>query len=149
MPCRHLLCLISCMVSAKTQKKNLPVVQANTYGMLYGTIFLLLIIALKGEPFHFDTSAVYISSLLYLALFGSAIAFGCYLTLIGKIGPARAAYITVLIPIIALVISSIYENYLWTGRVVFALFLIVIGNIFILVRPKMPIQGSRLAAQKE
>lgn len=152
-----LLCLIGtycaslgCMVSAKTQQKNLPVVQTNSYGMLYGAIFLLFIITLKGEPFHFDSHPVYVSSLLYLALFGSAIAFGCYLSLIGKIGPSRAAYTTVLIPIIALVISSIYENYLWTGRVVFALFLIVIGNIFILARPKTMIQGSgRLATTNE
>lgn len=151
-----LLCLagaycasLACMVSTWTQQKKLPVVQTNAYAMLYGALFVLMIITLKGEPFHFDTDPVYISSLLYLALFGSAIAFGCYLTLIGKIGASRAAYATVLIPIIALIISSIYENYLWTGRVVLALCLIVIGNILILAWPKMPTQIKAVTVTNE
>ena len=45
--------------------------------------------------------------------FGSVIAFGCYLTLIGRIGAGRAAYATLLFPIVALLLSTFWENYHW------------------------------------
>jgi len=46
-------------------------------------------------------------------LFGTIIAFGCYLKLIGKIGADRAAYATMLFPVVALGISTVYEGYQW------------------------------------
>ncbi len=53
----------------------------------------------------------FVVSLGYLAVFGSAIAFGCYLALIRHIGSARAAYTSVLYPLVALGISTVVEGY--------------------------------------
>ena len=73
-------------------------------------------------------------SLLYLALFGSVIAFGCYLTLVGNIGADRAAYATLLFPIVALLISTVWEGYLWTVSSAVGVALILLGNLWMLNR---------------
>jgi len=60
------------------------------------------------------------------------VAFGCYLSLIGNIGADRAAYATLIFPIVALVISTIWENYHWTLESLSGVILILCGNLFML-----------------
>jgi len=69
--------------------------------MFYGVVALLIYSTIRGSVFNFDSSLVYIGSLLYLAMFGSVLAFGFYLTLIGNIGADKAAYANLIFPIIA------------------------------------------------
>lgn len=120
------------IVSAYNQKLKLPVIQTNVFGMMYGAIFMLIISLIMGKPFNFEFSFAYISSLLYLALFGSIIAFTCYLTLLGKIGADKAAYVTLIIPVIALILSTIFEEYRWTNCGFIGVVLILIGNMLVL-----------------
>ena len=129
------LASIGNIVSARNQNHGLPVSSTNTIGMAYGALFMLAYSAGSGAPFVIDTSATYIGSLLFLALFASAIAFGCYLTLVGRIGPANAAYATVLFPIVALVLSAWFEDYEWQNRALVGVGLILIGNAIVLSRP--------------
>lgn len=116
------------ILSARNQKHGLPVVQTNAYGMAYGTLLMLAAALITGKPFTIDPSAAYVLSLLYLALFGSVIAFGCYLTLVGKIGADRASYSTLLFPVIALVISTLFEGYRWSPPAVAGVAIILAGN---------------------
>ncbi len=76
----------------------------------------------------------YVGSLVYLAVFGSIIAFGCYLTLVGNIGADRAAYATLLFPLVALTISTIWEDYLWTPDAGVGIILILLGNAIMVHR---------------
>ncbi|BDD85896.1 DMT family transporter [Desulfofustis limnaeus] len=122
------------IVSARNQKNGLPVIQSNAYGMAYGALVMLLSGLLAGTPFGFDPSVAYVGSLVYLALFGSVIAFGCYLSLIGAIGADRAAYSTLLFPLVALTISTIWEGYRWTLPATAGIGLILFGNLFIIRR---------------
>ena len=122
------------ITSVRNQKHGLPIVQTNTFGMGYGAVALFLIILVSGKPAVFDFSVVYVGSLVYLALFGSVIAFGCYLTLVGNIGADRAAYATLLFPIVALLISTIWEGYLWTVSSAIGVALILLGNLWMLKR---------------
>ena len=124
------------ITSARNQKNGLPIIQTNAYGMSYGALTMLLITLAWGKPFSFEATPVYISSLLYLALFGSVIAFGCYLTLVGNIGADRAAYATLLFPIVALAISTIWEDYHWTLSSAAGVGLILLGNLWMLKRRK-------------
>ena len=101
------------MVSARNQRHKIPVVQANAYGMGYGALITLGIAVVRGSEVSFDASPEYVLSLLYLALFGSVIAFGSYLTILGRIGPDRAGYIAVLFPIVALLFSTAFEGLTW------------------------------------
>ncbi|QYK51847.1 MAG: EamA family transporter [Anaerolineales bacterium] len=98
------------IVSARNQRAQLPVIQTNAYGMLYGSLVTLAFAVLRGTQFSFDPSLSYVASLLYLALFGSVIAFGSYLTLLGRIGADRAAYVNVFVPVIALALSALFEG---------------------------------------
>lgn len=120
------------ITSAYNQKNKMPVIQTNAFGMLYGAIFMLIISLIMGKPFDFEVSFAYISSLLYLAVFGSIVAFGCYLTLIGKIGADKTSYVTLVVPVIALLLSTIFEGYGWSVYALAGVFFILVGNILIL-----------------
>ena len=129
------LASIGNIVSARNQKHGISVASANAIGMAYGALFLSAFSFLSGAPFVIDTSISFIGSLLFLALFASAIAFGCYLTLVGRIGPENAAYATVLFPIVALALSTWFESYAWQGRTLIGVGLVLMGNVIVLVRP--------------
>lgn len=131
--------LASCgnMVSSRNQRNGVPVMQANAWGMAYGAVFIGLAALVQGHEFNFDPSPAYVGSLLYLALFGSVIAFGCYLTLLGNIGPEKAVYSIVLFPLVALSLSTVYEGYHWPVEAVVGVPLVLFGNILVLTKPGM------------
>lgn len=119
------------IVSARNQRAKLPVIQTNAYGMLYGSLATLAFAVLRGTQFSFELSAGYLGSLLYLALFGSVIAFGSYLTLLGRIGADRVAYVNVFVPVIALALSAVFEG-LHLGWFEFAgVALVLLGNVIV------------------
>jgi drug/metabolite transporter (DMT)-like permease len=120
------------IVAARNHAAGVPVLPAAAYGMAYGAIILGLVGLSSGTLLRFDWSRGYVLSLLYLAVFGSVIGYGTYLTLVGRIGAARAAYATVLAPILALVLSTIFEGFVVTPRVSLGVALILSGNVAVL-----------------
>ena len=70
--------------------------------------------------------------LIYLALIASVLAFACYLTLLGRIGADRAAYVTVLGPVVALAVSTFVENFQWSLVAALGLVAVLIGNVLVL-----------------
>lgn len=106
--------------------------------MAWGALFSFAIILITGKTISFDMSFDYIWSLFYLAILGSAVAFGCYLTLMKNIGADKAAYATVLFPIVALIISTLFEGYVWTPEAFIGMGLVVAGNVIAMTnREKM------------
>jgi drug/metabolite transporter (DMT)-like permease len=124
------------LVSAQLQRRRIPVVPANAFGMLYGTVILLAYAVLSGAKFSFDPSARYVGSLVYLAVFGSVIAFSSYLTLVGRIGADRAAYTSILFPIVALIFSAAFEKYQLTLMSAIGIVCILAGNGLVLLRKR-------------
>jgi hypothetical protein len=100
--------------------------------MFYGALFTALIAWRRGLPFDFEYSAAYVLSLLYLAVFGSIVAFGSYLKLLGRIGPARAGYAMVMFPVVAVALSVLFEGLAIEWHVVTGLALVLGGNLAIL-----------------
>lgn len=132
------------IISARNQRLRLPVVQTNAFGMAYGALCMASLAIIGGTPLVIDWSLPYLVSLGYLALFGSVIAFGCYLSLVGRIGPGRAAYATLLFPVVALALSTIWEDYHWSSPAVCGILLILGGNYLALARKKpLPQSTSR------
>ena len=123
------------IVSARNQKKYIPVIQTNAWGMAYGALIMALYALIGGVDFNYDPAPAYTISLLYLAVFGSILAFGSYLTLVGRIGADKAAYAAVLFPVIALGLSTLFEDYQWTLRALFGFALVLLGNYVVLSRP--------------
>lgn len=120
------------MISAKLQRRGIPVFSASGYGMLYGCAATALFAAVQGHAFIIDWSPVYLISLIYLALIGTVVAFACYLTLLGRIGADRAAYVTVLGPVVALAVSTFVENFQWSITAAIELVAVLIGNVLVL-----------------
>jgi len=122
------------IVSARNQRAGLPVIQTNAFGMAYGALFMFLLAIARGVDFTFDPTFAYVGSLMFLAIFGSIVAFSTYLTLLGRIGPDRAAYVTVLFPIIALILSTLFEGLSWSFSGIIGVILVLLGNAFVLLK---------------
>ena len=91
--------------------RRLPLVPILAWSMGYGAVFLLGLSLATGQGLHFDWHAPYVLSLLYLAVFGSVTAFVLYFKLMQRQGAARAALTGVVIPVIALLISALFEGW--------------------------------------
>lgn len=124
------------LVSIRVTRDGTDLLNGTARGMAWGTGFLALFALARGEAFVIDLSPRYLISLAYLALIGSVLGFIAYLSLIRRVGPDRAAYATVLFPVVALTVSTLLEGYVWTGRALVGLPLILAGNLVIFVRPR-------------
>ena len=120
------------ILSAYKQKRNIPVLQANAFGMIYGGTIMFIATLLFGKPIMFDYSTGYIISLFYLAIFGSVVAFSTYLKLLGEIGPDRSIYIALITPAIALMFSTVFEGYSWDLFAFTGIILLFAGNVLVL-----------------
>lgn len=94
------------MLSIRHQRRGLETLTTNSWAMLYGTLVMGAIALVRGDNFAPQWTLSYMGALLYLAVFGSVIAFGAYFTLVGRIGAGKAAYSTLLFPLVALTIST-------------------------------------------
>ena len=120
------------LLSSRSQQRGTPVLASTSWGMVYGTLFMGIIALLRGHPFIIDMSPSYLFSLAWLILVSSVMTFACYLSLVGRIGPGRAAYATVVFPIFALLISARYEGYEWSVAALAGLALVIIGNLIMI-----------------
>lgn len=120
------------IVAARNQRAGLPVMQANAWGMLYGAASVAAYAVAAGRAWAFEMTPAYVGSLAYLALFGSVIAFGAYLTLVGRIGADRAGYVGAMVPVVAVVLSTAFEGMVWHVATVGGIGLVVAGNVSVL-----------------
>ena len=120
------------MISARLQRRKVPVFAASGWGMFYGATLLAIYALACGRPFIIDPNPVYIGAVVYLAVFATVIAFACYLNLLGRIGADRAAYAMVVTPATAMIVSSIFENYRFTPVAVAGLLAVIVGNLLVL-----------------
>lgn len=122
------------LISQRLKREDIPLIGSTAWGMTYGVIFLVLIALALGRRFEIEPTALYVSSLVWLAVLASCCAFMAYLTLLARIGAARASYSTVLYPVVALAISTVFEGYTWPALAVLGLAFVIVGNIIVLRR---------------
>ena len=128
------------MVTVRHKHAGVPLVESNAMGMAYGAICSLSVAAVMQTPFIYDPRPDFSIALVYLAVVASIVGFGCYLTLIRRIGADRAAYTTVLFPVVALGVSTWLEDYRWTRLAALGVALVLLGNVIVLVRRKLTIE---------
>jgi drug/metabolite transporter (DMT)-like permease len=104
--------------------------------MGYGALTAAIAATFAGTPWTFDTGAPYLFSLAYLAVFGSVFAFGAYLTLLKRVGAGPSAFITVSTPVIAMLLSTLFEGYRWSWTSAIGVVLAVFGTWLALRTPK-------------
>jgi len=118
--------------SQATGRRGLPLLPASAWGMTYGAIWCAVLAVFGGYAFTFDRAPGYIGSLLFLSIVSTVIAFWAYLNLVRRIGASRASYATVMFPILALLLSTLLEGYIWTGPGVVGVALALSGNLLVL-----------------
>jgi drug/metabolite transporter (DMT)-like permease len=121
------------LLAVRNQRHGVPLLPGVAWGMAYGTLTITVVAAVNGIAWTFDPRPGYVLSLLYLAAFGSVIAFAAYLTLLGKIGAARAGYVGVAVPVVALLLSTVFEQYQWTLPALVGAGLCLAGNVLVLM----------------
>jgi drug/metabolite transporter (DMT)-like permease len=112
--------------------RGLGVMPATAWAMGYAALQVLAWCALRGVPLAFDPRPAYVLSLLYLALLGSVVAFVAYLTLLQRIGSGRSGYTAAVIPVVAMLASTLFEGYRWSGAAVAGLGLVLAGTVLVL-----------------
>ncbi|NRF66219.1 EamA family transporter [Aquincola sp. S2] len=141
------------LLSGALQRQGLKPLQTNAWAMLAGTAMVSAYALASGQPPAFDVSPVYVGAWLYLAIPGSVIGFTAYLTLVGRLGADRAAYCTVLFPVVALNVSAFFEGYRWTLGGLLGLGLVAAGNVVVFWRGRAvagergPVRGRAADAQ--
>ena len=120
------------IISLRNSKNNLPIIPTLSYAMLYGSIFTFIVSVILNKEIIFDISFSYITSLLFLSIIGSVLAFTLYLKLIEQIGAGRAGYIGAILPVVALIISTYFENLVWNQSIILGLFLLILGAVLVI-----------------
>jgi drug/metabolite transporter (DMT)-like permease len=120
------------LYSQRLFSRGLAVVPGTAFSMGYASLLVMGWCAVRGVPFAFDGRAPYVLSLLYLAIFGSVVAFVSYLTLLKRIGSGRAGYSAAVIPVVAMLASTLFEHYRWTASAVAGMALVLAGTVMVL-----------------
>lgn len=123
------------LVAVRNHRAGLPTFPATAWGMAYGALIAALAALATGVPWTYERSVGYTLSLLYLALFGSVFAFGAYLTLLKRVGAGPASFVGISTPVIAMLLSTLFEGYRWTWVGAAGVALAVAGN-WLALRPR-------------
>lgn len=102
------------IMQATETSKRYPMATTIAWAMLLGAAMDGSFAWITTGPPVFEWTATYIAGVLYLGIVASAVAFPLYFGIIRVIGPAKAAYSSVLIPVIAMLLSTIFEGYRWS-----------------------------------
>ncbi|KQN21476.1 DMT family transporter [Sphingomonas sp. Leaf30] len=94
--------------------KRYPMAPMLAIAMLIGATLDATFAWITTGPPVFELRLGYIAGILYLGIFASALAFPLYFNVIRAIGPAKAAYSGVIVPVIAMILSTIFEHYHWS-----------------------------------
>ena len=136
------------LLSGAMQRLGQTPLQTNAWAMAIGATVMASWALASGQPVRFDPSVQYVGAWLYLAIPGSVIGFTAYLTLVGRLGADRAAYCTVLFPIVALNVSAVVEGYRWSTPALFGLLLVAAGNVVVFWRGALPRPWLRLRLKR-
>jgi drug/metabolite transporter (DMT)-like permease len=123
---------VGSLIAHRNHDAHIPIWPSLAWGMLYGALASLAAGLALGKELTVDLSPGYVISFLYLTVAGSIIAFGAYITLLTRIGAARSGYIGVMVPIVALVVSALFEGFKWHALTWAGIAVSVAGNVLVL-----------------
>ena len=129
-----MLASVGNIIAVRNHRASVGVLEGTVWAMAWGAVTAAIIAIATGSPFSFDARPGYVLSLVYLAVFGSIVAFGAYFTLIHKVGVAVAGYTGVATPVIAVLLSTLFEGFTWTPLAAFGVVLVAAGNYLALKR---------------
>lgn len=99
------------LLVVKVRQQNKNVFLTTAWAMLWGSALVALYASIRGLPWVLPVTPKYWVSLIYLAIFGSVIAFTAYFELMHRWGSHKAVYVGVITPVISVLLSMQFENY--------------------------------------
>lgn len=120
------------MVATRNSNVGISITTTNAWWMFWCAVFTAVAVPLTGNQFSFVSTPSYWLALFYLAIFGSVIAFSAYLTLLKRLGPGQAGYVAVLTPVVALIVSTLFEDLRWHWSMYLGVALIIAGQLLII-----------------
>jgi len=121
-------CAVGNLIAVRNHNVGIPTIPGTAWTLAYGALFAAVVAVAIGARWTFDARPPYILSLAYLAVFGSVVAFVTYFALLKRVGAGPSSYVSVATPVFAMVLTTIFEGYRWTGMGVFGVALAVLGN---------------------
>ena len=128
------------MIYQRNLNNNFPLIETIAYAMLYGSLVTLLITQIKDTELLFEYTFSYIASLVYLSIVGSIFAFIFYLRLLERVGAGRAGYVGVVMPVLALLISTLFENLEWQTDLIVGLPILIFGAVLVINQKIKPVK---------
>ena len=125
-------------IGQRNSNNKLPFVPSITIGMVYGAIIMAAYLIMTSQALVFPKNTMYWVAGFYLSIASSIIGTLSYLQLVKNMGQELAGYATVVIPVVALVISSFFEGYEWSLLDFTGISLIMFGNVLVM-KKKFPI----------
>ena len=120
------------VVQANPTGRAVPMVSLLAWAMLYGTLFDLAFAWLTAGPPPVPTGAGYWGGTVYLALIGSVVTFPLHYNLVREIGAGRTAYNSILTIAVAMLLSTLLEDYRWTVLTASGMAMAVAGMVLAL-----------------
>ncbi len=109
------------------------------WAMLFGALADGSYAWITTGPPVIEKTGVYLGGILYLGIIASAVTFPLYFNVIRAVGPGQAAWSSVLIPIIAMGFSTVFEGYRWAPLSIAGGFVALIGLVIAVAkRPERP-----------
>ncbi len=105
---------VSNVIQASDKVNHHPTITILAWSMLWGALANAAFASVTAGPPVVDHHIGYLGGVLYLGIVGTVITFPFYFGLIREIGPGKAAYTSVLIPVVAMTLSTVFENYQWS-----------------------------------
>ena len=121
------------IIQALEGAKRLPFLSLLAWSMLWGVGFNVAAALIIVGPPAFDPRPAYGLGILYLGLLGSVVTFPLYYGLVRKVGAGQAAYSSVIVPVVAMVLSTLFEGFVW-GPVPAAGAALALGGMFVALR---------------
>lgn len=123
------------VVQASNRVSRFPVVTVLAWAMLWGAIGNALFASFVYGPPVIELRGAYLAGILYLGLIGSVVTFPLYFGIVRELGPGKAAYTSVFVPVVAMALSTLFEHYKWSSLAVAGAVLAMIG-LLIAMRPR-------------
>ena len=120
------------MVHQRNLNNSFPLLPTIAFAMLYGSLITFIITQIRGTELLFEFTFSYIASLAYLSIVGSIFAFIFYLSLLERVGAGRAGYVGVVMPVLALLISTVFEGLEWQLDLVIGLPILIVGAVLVI-----------------
>ena len=127
------------MLSVRLNRQSLDLLTTTAWSMVYGASLCGVLVLLQWRPLDFswvfNGDWATILMLFYMVIFGTILPFLIYLHLVAQLGVQKVAYCTVIMPIVALLLSTIFEDYRWTLLGLLGVVLTLVGNVLIFQKP--------------